>query len=63
MSFGSVKGMARRLAKFDQDRALVLDMTDVPMLDYTMSRASEDMNSRGAGYRSGGLANPGDRLS
>jgi SulP family sulfate permease len=43
MSFGSAKGMARRLAKFDQYHALVLDMTDVPMVDYTTSRAIEDM--------------------
>jgi SulP family sulfate permease len=43
MSFSSAKGMARRLASFDEYDALVLDMTDVPVIDYTTSRAIEDM--------------------
>jgi SulP family sulfate permease len=43
MSFSSAKGMARRLAGFDEYDALVLDMTDVPVIDYTTSRAIEDM--------------------
>jgi SulP family sulfate permease len=43
MSFGAAKGMARRLAAFDQFDVLVLDLTDVPQIDYTSSRAVEDM--------------------
>ena len=43
MSFGAAKGMARRLAKFDQYQALVLDLTHVPQVDFTSCRALEDM--------------------
>lgn len=43
MSFGAAKGTARRLAAFDQYDVLVLDLTDVPQIDYTSARALEDM--------------------
>lgn len=43
MSFSAAKGMARRLASFDQYRALVLDLTHVPQVDFTSSRALDDM--------------------
>jgi len=43
MSFGAAKEMSRRLAQFDQYRALVLDLGEVARLDYTSSRALDDM--------------------
>jgi len=43
MSFSSAKGMVRQLAKFDQYDVLVLDVSAVPLIDYTTSRAIEDM--------------------
>lgn len=43
MSFGAAKGMTRRLAKFDQYDALVLDLSSVPHIDFTASRALDDM--------------------
>jgi len=43
MSFGAAKGVARRLASFDQYRALVLDLTHVPQVDFTSCRALDDM--------------------
>jgi SulP family sulfate permease len=43
MSFGAAKGMARRLAAFDQYDALVLDMSSVPHIDFTATRALDDM--------------------
>ncbi|MCW8880967.1 MAG: SulP family inorganic anion transporter [Sedimenticola sp.] len=43
MSFGAAKEMSRRLAQFDHYRALVLDLSDVPRVDYTSSRAIDDM--------------------
>lgn len=43
MSFGAAKGMARRLASFDEYDVLVLDLTDVPQIDFTSSRALDDM--------------------
>jgi len=43
MSFSSAKGMARRLASFDDYDALILDLTDVPVVDFTTSRALEDI--------------------
>ncbi len=43
MSFGAAKGMARRLASFDQYDALVLELTDVPQIDFTATRALYDM--------------------
>lgn len=43
MSFSAAKGMARRLASFDQYRALILDLSHVPQVDFTSSRALDDM--------------------
>ncbi|WP_428604295.1 SulP family inorganic anion transporter [Sedimenticola sp.] len=43
MSFGAAKEMSRRLAQFDQYRALVLDLSDVAKVDFTSSRALDDM--------------------
>lgn len=43
MSFGAAKGVARRLASFDQYRALVLDLTHVSQVDFTSARALDDM--------------------
>nr|VFK13446.1 MAG: sulfate permease, SulP family [Candidatus Kentron sp. LPFa]VFK28622.1 MAG: sulfate permease, SulP family [Candidatus Kentron sp. LPFa] len=43
MSFNSAKGMVRQITGFDQYDALVLDLSDVPVIDYTTSRAIEDM--------------------
>ncbi len=43
MSFSSAKGMARRLASFDDYDALILDLTGVPVVDFTTSRALEDI--------------------
>jgi SulP family sulfate permease len=43
MSFGAAKGTARRLAAFDQYDILIVDLTDVPQVDFTSSRAIDDM--------------------
>ena len=43
MSFSSAKGMARRLASFDEYDALILDLSDVPVIDFTTCRALEDI--------------------
>ncbi|TVO74898.1 SulP family inorganic anion transporter [Sedimenticola selenatireducens] len=43
MSFGAAKEMSRRLAQFDHYRALVLDLSDVPRVDFTSCRALDDM--------------------
>jgi SulP family sulfate permease len=43
LSFGAAKSMARRMARFDQYDALVLDMSHVPQVDFTSARALEDM--------------------
>lgn len=43
LSFGAARGMIRRLASFDQYDALVLDFSDVPVIDFTSARAVEDM--------------------
>ncbi|PLX62637.1 SulP family inorganic anion transporter [Sedimenticola selenatireducens] len=43
MSFGAAKEMSRRLAQFDKYRALVLDLSDVAKVDFTSSRALDDM--------------------
>lgn len=49
MSFGAAKDMVRRLAAFDQYDALVLDLSDVPSVDYTTTRSIEDMIQRAQG--------------
>jgi SulP family sulfate permease len=43
MSFGAAKGMARRLASFDEYDVLLLDLSDVPQIDFTSTRAVDDM--------------------
>jgi SulP family sulfate permease len=43
MSFGAAKGMARRLAQFDEYDILILEFTDVPQIDFTTTRAVYDM--------------------
>lgn len=43
MSFGAAKEMIRMLARQDDYRVLILDLCDVPQLDYTASCAIEDM--------------------
>lgn len=49
MSFGAAKGMVRRLAGFDEYDTLVLDLTDVPTIDFTTARAIDDMISDAQG--------------
>jgi len=43
MSFGAAKSMARQLAGFDEYDVLVLDLSDVPQIDFTSARAIDDM--------------------
>ncbi len=43
LSFGAAKGMVRRLAAFKHYEALILDLSAVPLIDFTSSRAIEDM--------------------
>ncbi len=43
MSFGAAKGVARRLASFDEYDILILDLTNVPQIDFTSTRAIDDM--------------------
>lgn len=43
MSFGAAKGTARRLAGFDAYDALIIDLGEVPQIDFTSSRAVDDM--------------------
>ncbi|MCB1755234.1 MAG: SulP family inorganic anion transporter, partial [Gammaproteobacteria bacterium] len=43
MSFGAAKGMVRRLSNFDQYGVLVLDLSDVPLIDDSATRALGDM--------------------
>ncbi|WP_126454684.1 SulP family inorganic anion transporter [Sulfuriflexus mobilis] len=43
MSFGAAKGTARRLARFDAYDDLIIDLSEVPQIDYTSSRAVDDM--------------------
>lgn len=43
MSFGAAKGMARRLASFDEYDVFVMDLSDVPQIDFTSGRAVDDM--------------------
>nr|VFJ97160.1 MAG: sulfate permease, SulP family [Candidatus Kentron sp. LFY] len=51
MSFSSAKGMVRQFTTFHRYDALVLDLSNVPIIDYTASRAIEDMifHAEGAG--------------
>lgn len=43
MSFGAAKGMAGNLARFDEYDVLVLDLSDVPLIDDSAIRALDDM--------------------
>lgn len=43
MSFGAAKSTARRLAGFNHYDVLILDLSDVPQIDFTSCRALEDM--------------------
>jgi SulP family sulfate permease len=43
LSFGAAKGMTRRLASFDRYQILLLDLTNVPTMDFTSSKAIEDI--------------------
>lgn len=43
LSFGAARGMVRRISEYDDYAALLLDFTDVPVIDFTSSRAVEDM--------------------
>ncbi|NOZ11424.1 MAG: SulP family inorganic anion transporter [Gammaproteobacteria bacterium] len=45
LSFGAAKGMVKRWAEFNDYQALVMDLTDVPALDFTATRAIDDMIS------------------
>jgi len=43
MSFGAAKSMVKRVASVDNYEALVLDLSDVPIIDFTSSIAIEDI--------------------
>lgn len=43
LSFGAAKGMVRRLAQFDNYKVLILDLSAVPLIDFTASMALNDM--------------------
>lgn len=43
MSFGAAKSMVKRVSSVDNYEALVLDLSDVPMMDFSSSIAIEDI--------------------
>jgi len=43
MSFGAAKGMARQLSLLGEYRVLVLDLSDMPQIDYTAARSLFDV--------------------
>lgn len=43
MSFGAAKGMTRRLSGIEEYEILLLDLSDVPMIDTTTCKAIEDI--------------------
>lgn len=43
LSFGAAKGMVRRLSKFKEYKVLVLDLSGVPLVDFTAAMAIHDM--------------------
>ncbi|MDH5516188.1 MAG: SulP family inorganic anion transporter [Gammaproteobacteria bacterium] len=45
VSFGAAKGMLRKVSAFDQYDVLVMDMTEVPVIDFTASRALDTIIS------------------
>jgi SulP family sulfate permease len=62
MSFGAAKGMVKMLAYQQDYQVLVLDMSDVPSLDYTASRGIKDMvnNTLDAGRKVVVVLPPGE---
>ncbi len=53
MSFSSAKAMSRRHAALDGYELMILDLSEVPMIDFTTARAIEDIltDTRNAGRR------------
>lgn len=45
MSFGAAKGMARQMSLLGDHEVLVLDLSDIPLIDYTATRSLLDMVS------------------
>ncbi|HEC11760.1 MAG TPA: SulP family inorganic anion transporter [Acidiferrobacteraceae bacterium] len=45
LSFGAAKGMIKRWTEFNDYQALIMDLTDVPALDFTSTRAIDDIIS------------------
>ena len=43
LSFGAAKGMVRRLSRFNDYKVLVLDLSGVPVVDFTAAMAWNDM--------------------
>ncbi len=43
LSFGAAKNMAQQLSKIDGHEVMILDMSDVPTIDFTTSVSIEDM--------------------
>ncbi len=43
LSFGAAKGMVRRLSRFNDYKVLVLDLSGVPVVDFTAAMALNDM--------------------
>lgn len=43
MSFGAAKGMARQMAQFDHYDVLVVDLSDMSQIDFTATRALDDI--------------------
>jgi len=43
MSFGAAKGIVRNLARYDEYDVLILELTDVPQIDFTATRALFDI--------------------
>jgi len=52
MSFGAAKSMVKRVSSVDNYEALVLDLSDVPLIDFTSSLAIEDiiLDAQDAGH-------------
>ena len=52
MSFSAAKSMVKRVASVDNYEALVLDLSDVPIIDFTSSIAIEDiiLDAQDAGH-------------
>ena len=63
MGFAAAKGMARRLVGFDGYDALIIDLSDVPQIDFTSTRAVDDIihDARDSG-RKAYLVGCGDQI-